>query len=228
MYKNSGARERVLRRLLERGASTVDELADDIGVVPVTMRSHLAALQEQGLVEAEDERGHVGRPRRRYSLTLKARAALPTRTAAFAADLLDCLQALAGTRGVEQLLDVAASRYATRHAREASGSLEQRVVAVTELLTDEGGLAQHEQQADEFLIHDFNCPYGAVADEREAVCRYHTQVVTRLVGAPVRLERSIPQGDLHCVFAVQRGPVRAPAVRTLSDGRVAPARRTGQ
>ncbi|HEY8695075.1 MAG TPA: ArsR family transcriptional regulator, partial [Chloroflexota bacterium] len=77
MYRNSGARERVLRRLLERGPSTVEELATDLGVVPVTMRSHLIALHKQGLVASEDERGHVGRPRRRFSLTRQAEELLP-------------------------------------------------------------------------------------------------------------------------------------------------------
>src|SRR5712692_8391555 len=135
MYRNSDARQRVLRRLLERGPSTVDDLARDLGVVSVTMRGHLAALQDQGLLASEDERGRVGRPRRRYRLTADAQALLPNRSGGLAADLLDSLQALTGGRGVDQLLDVAASREAGRHAAAISGkSLEERVPAVTQLL----------------------------------------------------------------------------------------------
>jgi len=228
MYRNSGARERVLRRLLERGPSTVEELATDLGVVPVTMRNHLAALREQGLVAGEDERGHVGRPRRRFSLTRQAEALLPNRAEGFSADLLDSLQALAGSRGVDQLLDMAAARYATRHAGGMADcqNLQERVVAATEVLAQESGLARWEEAGDRFLIRDFHCPYGELARERPDVCRYHTQVVTRLLGAPATLERSIARGDQHCVFAVGRYPVQRPAaVRTLSDGRVAPERK---
>ncbi|MFI5266534.1 MAG: helix-turn-helix transcriptional regulator [Chloroflexota bacterium] len=227
MYRNSDARERVLRRLLERGPSTVEELARDLGVVPVTMRSHLTALQEQGLVAGADERGHVGRPRRRFSLTRQAEALLPSRAGGLSADLLDSLQTLAGGRGVDQLLDVAASRYVTRHAAQMAGcrNLQEHVAAATEVLDQESGLARWEEAGDRFLIRDFHCPYAELARERPAICGYHTQVVTRLLGATVTLERSIARGDAHCVFAVAQHPLQRPAaVRTLSDGRLAPER----
>ena len=225
MYKNSGARQHVLRRLLERGPSTADELARDLGVVPVTMRSHLAALGEQGLVTASEERGHVGRPRRRFELSAEARAQLPNHAGALAADLLDGLQALAGSRGVDQLLDVAASRCATRHAAALEGcaSLRDRVAAVAGILDGESGLATWEEAGDQWLIRDFHCPYAELARERSDICRWHTQLVTRLLGAPASLERSIAQGASQCVFATAQRPLQRPSsVRTLSDGRLAP------
>jgi predicted ArsR family transcriptional regulator len=221
MYRNSGARQRVLDWLLEHGPATVDQLARALGVVPVTMRGHLAALQEQGLVSAEEERGRVGRPRRRYRLTGEAEAQLPNHSDTLAADLLDSLQALAGSRGVDQLLDVAAARCATRHAPQlAAGSLEDRVAAVTNVLRDEGGAARWDDRGDALVIRELHCPYGQLARQRPDVCRYHTQVLIRMLGNPVLLERSMAHGDHHCVFSTPRLPVRrAPAVRTLSDGR---------
>jgi predicted ArsR family transcriptional regulator len=226
MYKKSASRQRVLRRLLERGPSTVEELARDLGLVPVTMRSHLAALQDQGLVSAEDERGHVGRPRRRFGLTSQAEALLPNRAEGLSGDLLDGLRSLAGSRGLDQLLDVAAARYAAEHASSFAGceSLQARVSVATELLDAEAGLACWEDAGDRYLIRDYHCPYGQLARERPEVCRYHTQALTRLLGAPVLLERSLAKGDRQCVFAVPRQPLRPPTVRTLSDGRVAPQR----
>jgi predicted ArsR family transcriptional regulator len=227
MYRNSGARQRVLERLLERGPSTVEELAGELSVVPVTMRSHLAALQAQGLVAGEDERGHVGRPRRRFSLTRQAEVQLPSRNGGFAADLLDGLQALAGNRGVDQLLDVAASRYVRRHAAPMAGchTLRERVAATTVVLEQESGRARWEEAGDRFVIRDFHCPYAELARERPDVCGYHTQVVTRLLGATATLEHSIARGEPHCVFTVPQHPLPRPAsVRTLSDGRLAPER----
>lgn len=227
MYRNSGARERVLQRLLARGPSTVDELARDLGVVPVTMRTHLAALERQRLVVSCDERGHVGRPRRRFALTADARAQLPNRAADLAADLLNGLQALAGSRGVDQLLDVAASRSAARHTAELHGqqTLRERVATVAAILGRESGLATWEEAGDRFLIRDFHCPFAGLATDRADVCRFHTQVVTRLLGAPTLLERSIAQGEPQCVFATSQRPLQRPAeVRTLSDGRMAPVR----
>ena len=226
MYKNSDARQRVLNRLLEGGPSTVADLASELGVVPVTMRSHLQALQEQGLVTSEDERGHVGRPRRRYRLSAEAHDRLPNRNGALAADFLAGLQALAGSRGVDQLLDVAAARAASRHAPALSGRpFADRVAVAADILEKESGRAGWEDAGDRFVIRDYHCPYGELARQRPEVCRYHTQVVARLLGAQVSLEQSIVRGDAHCVFSVARQPVQPPiAVRTLSDGRLAPQR----
>ena len=224
MYKNSDARERVLYRLRAGGPATVGELASEMGVVAVTMRSHLHALRAQGLVEGQDERGHVGRPRRRSRVTAQAESMLPNRSAGLAADLLHGLQDLAGRRGVDQLLDLAAARYAAEHAAAVQGSLAERVVAVAGLLQDESGSASWQQEGDRYVIRDFHCPYLQLARERDDICRYHTQVVTRLLGEPATLARTIVRGDRDCVFAVAARPARAAGVRTLSDGRLAPER----
>jgi DeoR family transcriptional regulator, suf operon transcriptional repressor len=224
MYKNSDARDRVLHRVRVRGSATVDELACDLGVVPVTMRTHLAALEAQGLLQSTDERGHVGRPRRRYRLTDKANAALPHGYAGLTADLLDALQSLAGKRGVDQLWDVAAARHAARHSASVAGAtLADRVAAVARVLQDESGLADWRQDGDRFVMRDLHCPYAALASERSEVCRYHVQVLTRLLGEPVMLEQSIASGQSHCDFVVSSRPVQRPsAVRTMSDGRPRP------
>src|SRR5205823_13597701 len=119
----------------ETGPASVDELARDLGVVPVTMRTHLAALEAQGLVCWQDERGRVGRPRRRYKLTDKAAGLLPHRYPGLTLDLLDSLQSLTGKRGLQQLWDLTAARYAARHASSVTGhSLAERVPEVTQLL----------------------------------------------------------------------------------------------
>jgi DeoR family suf operon transcriptional repressor len=224
MYRNSGARERVVERLRERGPSTVDELSRDLGLVPVTTRSHLAALEAQGLVVWSEDRGRVGRPRRRYSLTAKADALLPHAYATFAADVLDSLRSLAGKRGVDQLLDMAAARQAARQAGGVAGrALPARVAAVADALRAEGGAADWRQEPDRFVIRDLHCPYAELVSERPEMCRYHLQVLTRLLGEPVTLARSIANGEPWCDFVVPPHPgQRASGVRTLSDGRPGP------
>ncbi|MBV8085010.1 MAG: helix-turn-helix domain-containing protein [Chloroflexi bacterium] len=225
MYKNSDARERVLHELKRRGSVTVAELARELGVVPVTMRAHLKALEAQGVVAAVDERGRVGRPRQRFTLTEAGQQRFPNRLAGLAGELLAALQNVAGQRGVDQVLDLAAARCAAGQPR-ADGSLEERVAAATDTLRAESGLAEWQPADGGFVIHDLHCPYWQLASARDDVCRYHTQVLTRLVGAPVALERSIAHGAAHCQFRVSdRQPGGPVGVRTLSDGRLAPDRR---
>jgi predicted ArsR family transcriptional regulator len=224
MYKNSDARERVLLELKRRGCATVADLARDLGVVPVTMRAHLKALQSQGLVAASDERGRVGRPRQRFSLTAAAHERFPNQVAGLAAGLLAAVQNVAGQRGVDQVLDLAAARCAAAYA-PLPGSLAERVAAAADVLREESGLAGWQPAEGGFVLHDLHCPYWQLSAARDDVCRYHTQVVTRLVGAHVELERSIAHGANRCEFRVsERHAGRSVGVRTLSDGRLAPDR----
>ena len=84
MYKNSDARQRVLDRLLERGPSTVTDLASELGVVPVTMRSHLQILSRlsyalhdaafKDVVLRQGQRDEVLREARRVEATFAASA----------------------------------------------------------------------------------------------------------------------------------------------------------
>lgn len=227
MYKNSDQRRRVLEALRGSEGMTADDLAEELRLVPVTVRSHLAALRAQGLVDSRDERGRVGRPRRRFFLTSQGESTFPHRYAELVEDLLHGVRALIGRRGLEQVLDLAAGRNIAGCQQGAPAiGLEERLTNAIERLDAEGGEASWEKQGGRYLLRDRHCPYAAIAATGEDVCRYHLQVVTRLVGQPAHLEQSLARGDGCCVFAIpEQMSASPPSVRTLSDGRLGPERR---
>src|SRR4051812_22477453 len=72
-------RDRILQTLLRRPRSTINELAEAVGINPISVRHHLTNLQVEGLVTAEEERHGVGRPRLVYFLTEDGLEKFPTR-----------------------------------------------------------------------------------------------------------------------------------------------------
>jgi len=64
-------RERILQSLLSHPNSTINDLAEAVGISPISVRHHLTSLQAENLVAAEEERHGVGRPRLVYILTEK-------------------------------------------------------------------------------------------------------------------------------------------------------------
>ena len=50
-------RERILRSLLHHPRSTINVLADEIGINPISVRHHLTNLQAEGLIKIG--RAHV-------------------------------------------------------------------------------------------------------------------------------------------------------------------------
>ena len=72
-------RDLVLKTLLTRQRCTINELADAVGINPISVRHHVTKLEAGGLVNSEEERHGVGRPRRLYFLTEKGMEQFPTR-----------------------------------------------------------------------------------------------------------------------------------------------------
>jgi len=76
---NHSTRDVILRTLRSRGKCAVKELADAARISPVSVRHHLSNLQAEGLVEIEEIRHGVGRPRQVFSLTDRAMDLFPSR-----------------------------------------------------------------------------------------------------------------------------------------------------
>src|SRR5512136_844559 len=72
-------RDRILQTLLRQPRRTINELADAVGINPISVRHHLTNLQMEGLVDAQEERHGVGRPRLVYALSKEGMEHFPTR-----------------------------------------------------------------------------------------------------------------------------------------------------
>ena len=62
-------KDKILQTLLRKPKITINELAEAVGINPISVRHHLTNLQMEGLIAADEERHGVGRPRLVYSLT---------------------------------------------------------------------------------------------------------------------------------------------------------------
>ena len=92
-------------RLLRRSSRTVTELADALGLTDNAVRTHLAALERDGLVRQEEAvRRGVGKPPFVYSLTAQADALLPKAYAPALGILLGVLEERLGAAEVEAVL----------------------------------------------------------------------------------------------------------------------------
>jgi predicted ArsR family transcriptional regulator len=144
--------------LKERNQATVAELAEWLGMAPVSVRHHLDILQGDNLicVERLDKRGNVGRPQQVYALTDEAASYFPNNFALLAATLVrqvkqvlpadqvdDVFRSLAGDLAAEFEEDDEAPRAGTLDDAEA---LEARVRRVADFLSARGYLANYEAE----------------------------------------------------------------------------------
>ncbi len=72
-------KDKILQTLLRQPKITINELAEAVEINPISVRHHLTNLQMEGLIEADEVRHGVGRPRLVYSLTQDGMERFPTK-----------------------------------------------------------------------------------------------------------------------------------------------------
>src|SRR5690242_19344379 len=96
--------QRVLHALKAVGPQTAETLCRKLGMTAVGARQHLAQLQEEDLVAAEDRTEGVGRPKRVWSLTEAGHARFPDNHAGMTLDLIAAIRKAGGEAMLDQVI----------------------------------------------------------------------------------------------------------------------------
>jgi len=208
---------------------TAAEVAEHFDLHPNVARHHLDKLAGGGHLEIathKGERGGAGRPSKRY------RATAPEMTLAVDVGHDDVLVALLG-RALSMLPPEAAAamaeevgvemgrRMAAEMGDVADGQRSFRTAlhAVADALSAHGFAARAEKHGDGLRIVSDHCPYGDMAIEHPVICAVDRGMVRGMLSTlygetSPETEASLPQGDAHCVTAVEvelTAPAPSPA-----------------
>lgn len=197
-------REQILQTLLRRPRSTINELAEAVGINPISARHHLTNLQVEGLVDAEEERHGVGRPRLVYFLTENGLERFPTRYLRLTTRLLAQMKETLPSPVVGQLFKEVAASLAEEHQEQLKGlNIEERLETVKELLAAEGFVVEWEKKGSEYHIHEITCPYLQVGQAHPEVCAVDQTLISKMLALPANKIQCILSGAAHCTYVVQ-------------------------
>jgi predicted ArsR family transcriptional regulator len=200
-------RQRILEILKERDTATVEELATQLELTPVTIRHHLDILRSEGLVQAPlvKRRETPGRPQHIYGLTDAAEAYFPKNYAGFTNLMLSEMRDQIEPPRMHSILDGMAMRMAAKApAAPPNESLPQRMERVVKFLNTQGYDASWESSEGGCLLHARNCPYRDVTRENAEPCIMDAAMITQLTGTvPQRLQWSF-EGDNMCTYFIKK------------------------
>lgn len=204
------SRQHILDFLHREQRASVKELAELLGLTLTGVRQHLAVLQREGLIEAREERGKVGRPAFVYRLTERGAQLFPTRYDELTNLLLEEIRGMAGAEAYQRLLQRIAQRMAGQRQERVQGrSLSERVAVAAEVLTEMGCVVSSEEKNGEFFVYQCTCPYPNVARANRAVCALEVDFIRRLTDADARLVTSLLRGDKACTYRIRPLPIVA-------------------
>lgn len=198
-------RQQILEYLQRHGRGTVKELGALLGLTSTGIRQHLTVMERDGLVEAREERGRVGRPTLVYSLTDKADGLFPKTYDSLATVLIEELRESEGNERVHGLLQNVARKLAAPHVQRVQAkTLRERVKETASIMEDQGCVADwHEGDDGDFYIDEYTCPFPKIAEVDRAVCALHVEFVRTLTGSDTRLTRSLMRGERACTYRVR-------------------------
>lgn len=201
----AGTREKVLRTLLTQPRSTINELANAVGISPISVRHHIANLQAENLVTCDDERHGVGRPRQLFSLTEAGVEQFPTRYVKLTLRLLKRLKESMPEALVSNLFSQMAKELAEDLAADVDTSsltFDERLALIRELLRREGFSIELERVEDALLIHEVSCPYYFIGQDHPEICTVDQVLISTLLKVPAEKVKCILNGDNMCTYAI--------------------------
>jgi predicted ArsR family transcriptional regulator len=197
-------RQRILEYLKSHGQSTVEELRNWLGgITAVTVRHHLDVLRRDGLVDAPavERRESPGRPRYVYMLTEKASEHFPKNYRNLTDVLLDEINIQLGPRQANVLFEAVAERLADEGPSPREGeTFEERLQRAVAYLTEQGYVADYEEQDGGYILCTSNCPYDRTRDSEDYLCVMDVSLVSSLTGVVPRRLTQITKGDHGCSY----------------------------
>ncbi len=196
-------RERILQTLLNNPRSSINELADAVGINAISVRHHLTNLQADGMVAAEEERHGVGRPRLVYFLTEKGLERFPTRYLTLTNRLLSQIKETLPEPTVNRLFAQMAQDLAEEYAHKIrSLPMEQKLETIKEVLADEGFNLEWDKEGDTYQIHEISCPYYHIGQNHPEVCVVDQTLISAMLSIPVEKIGCVLQGDRVCTYLI--------------------------
>ena len=181
----AGSRGRIVGEL-RRGGATVNDLVERLNLSANAVRSHLAALERDGIIAMHPVQRHgVGKPAHRFALTTEAHALTPKAYDSVLDTVLCAARQCAGPQGYAAILDAVAARLAGNDAA-ASASFETRLAATKALLASIGAEVEIEGNAGNLRLVGSDCPLGAIVPAHPELCAVLAGVISRRLGVPVR------------------------------------------
>ena len=161
----SSAKRDLLLLLKQRPGLSLSEVAESRGTSKVAVLRHLAALEDQGLIERSYEHGALGRPSVHFRLSEKSAGIFPQAYTQMSISALEYIERHLGRTGVVGMLQERSHEVADQNRiRLSAPVLRDRVEELARIRTEGGYMAEVGGKKGAVVeLREHNCPILAIA-----------------------------------------------------------------
>ncbi|MFT7607737.1 MAG: DeoR family suf operon transcriptional repressor [Candidatus Aldehydirespiratoraceae bacterium] len=195
----------VLSALKRCGEATAEELAEALEISSSAVRAHLRALRSAGLITATQDRGQPGRPADRYHATDLTESLFVKTDSSLSVELLEHIEE-EDPELVNRIFERRRRRLVESAQAALTGkSIDQRVEVLTDMLDEQGYLADCEKpDPNHHRINLHSCPIWAVASHYTQACTTELEFIRDLMpGATVERVTHKTAGAHTCAYEIR-------------------------
>ena len=201
----SETRMRILQLLKMRAGMTVGQLTDALPISQMGIRQHLAILESESLVEYYREKQKRGRPLHVYRLTDQANSLFPTTYANFAVGLMHEVAKFNGPDFINKVFQERMKSQLQAYQQRLQGKdLPERVKELTRIRDEEGYMACCDENEDDYVLIEHNCPISVIAEEYPYVCEIELGLFRQSLGTKVVREEHLMRGSHRCCYRIAK------------------------
>jgi predicted ArsR family transcriptional regulator len=200
--------------ILQRGASTADEMAAELAVTAAGVRVHLTAMERDGIVRRTGRRAGATRPSQVFELTPEVEQLL---SGAYIPLLIELMHQCTARMKPSQLRDLMrrtgqalAATFPRATVADAPFATQLQDVAVR-LNTQLGSTMKIEKHNGHYRLHGYGCPLAALTGSHPAVCLAIESLIATVLDADVR-ECCNRVGRPKCCFDVAQKESPRPSI----------------
>ncbi len=188
-------------------------MAHEFGLSTSAVRQQLILLERDGLVTGYSVRRSKTKPIVEYKLTPAADKYFPQFYDRMLNAVLREVRSTGGDAAVEAIFASMGRRQSERlKERVGDRPVDERVVALTDLLQESGVEVEAEATSTGFRISERNCPFSMTVAEHPEICGLIHSVMQETLAPQVLQTDSLATGGAECRFEITAGSDTPPGI----------------
>jgi predicted ArsR family transcriptional regulator len=203
MLEILGIRQKELLKLLlkNKAGMTVDALSTQLAITRNAVRQHLAALENDGLIEKGITRASGGRPEQLYVLTEKGHECFPRHYSWFAQLLVESVEQEIGADGLGTRLTAMGEKVGQQLRAQYPNlkTREEKVQKLSEMM-EQLGYSTNNDASKGAVIEADNCVFHNLALKNPAVCAFDLALLSTFTDSKVDHQECMAKNGNVCRF----------------------------
>lgn len=193
-------RLQILNTLKRTQGLSVTELGEKIGMSYMGVKQHCIDLERDGYLDTWRRARPAGRPEMLYRLTHRTHDLFPATSNEMTIELLGAASSLFGPAAAEKLLFLVFQNKTTHYVSKLKGgTLAEKARSLVRLRDQEGYMSEFEASG-EIRIVEYHSPILDLLRAFPIVARLESEMIQRVLKAPVRREESNASALFCCTF----------------------------